>query len=90
MRIGRDTLPSRSTVKYTSPAIRTIGKRCFAKDLEMEKEHLALYERQLSVAEGNTALRLMLEQILVEETAHVDELEMYLGPKQLSPTGGKK
>lgn len=48
-------------------------------DLEMEKRHLDMYEDQLDLVTDNTALRLMLEQILVEETAHVEELEAYLG-----------
>ena len=58
-----------------------------AEDLEMEKAHLGMYETQLDLVADNTALRLMLEQILVEETAHVEELEMYLGPRTLA---GKK
>lgn len=51
-------------------------------DLGMEKQHLAMYEKQLELVQDNTALKLMLEQIIVEETAHVEELEMYLGPKR--------
>lgn len=53
-------------------------------DLLMEKEHLERFEKQLSLVQDNTALKLMLEQIIVEETAHVEELEMYLGPKRTS------
>ncbi|MBY0359266.1 MAG: hypothetical protein K2W82_14795 [Candidatus Obscuribacterales bacterium] len=53
-------------------------------DLGMEKNHLAMYEKQLDLVQDNTALKLMLEQIIVEETAHVEELEMYLGPKRAS------
>ncbi len=51
-------------------------------DLEMEKHHLGMYEQQLSLVQDNTALKLMLEQIIVEETDHVEQLEMYLGPKR--------
>lgn len=53
-------------------------------DLEMERKHLELYELQLELVTDNTALRLMLEQILVEETQHVDELAMYLGTNELA------
>jgi bacterioferritin len=81
--------PSVKVHEVYEPGDQTI-EEMLREDLEMEKEHLALYEKQLITVEGNTALRLMLEQILVEETAHVDELEMYLGPKQLSSAGSSK
>lgn len=51
-------------------------------DLQMEKDHLSRFEKQLDLVQDNTALKLMLEQIIVEETAHVEELEMYLGPRR--------
>jgi bacterioferritin len=81
--------PSVKVQQVYEPGEQSI-EEMLREDLEMEKEHLALYERQLEVVEGNTALRLMLEQILVEETAHVDELEMYLGPKEFAKSGNKK
>ena len=81
--------PSVKVQQVYEPGEQSI-EEMLREDLEMEKEHLALYEKQLEVVEGNTALRLMLEQILVEETAHVDELEMYLGPKELAKSGSKK
>lgn len=62
------------------PGEQTI-EEMIAEDLEMEKKHLQMYEDQLDLVSDNTALRLMLEQILVEETAHVEELEAYLGKK---------
>jgi bacterioferritin len=80
--------PSVKVQQVYEPGEQSI-EEMLREDLEMEKEHLALYERQLEVVEGNTALRLMLEQILVEETAHVDELEMYLGPKEFAKSGKK-
>jgi bacterioferritin len=73
--------PSVKVHEVYEPGDQTI-EEMLREDLEMEKEHLTLYEKQLDLVQDNTALRLMLEQILVEETAHVDELEMYLGPKQ--------
>lgn len=71
--------PSVKISEIYEPGDQTI-EEMIAEDLEMEKEHLARYEEQLDLVPDNTALRLMLEQILVEETAHVEELEMYLGP----------
>lgn len=47
-------------------------------NLEAEKMHLDMYEQQLNLVQDNTPLRLLLEQVIVEETAHVEELEMYL------------
>ena len=47
-------------------------------DLEAEKLHLALFEEQLQLVQDNTPMRLMLEQIIVDECSHVEELEMYL------------
>ena len=47
-------------------------------DLEGERMHLNNYEQQLELVQDNTPLRIMLEQMLVEETRHAEELEMYL------------
>lgn len=80
--------PSVKVQQVYEPGDQTI-EEMLREDLEMEKEHLQLYEKQLELVSDNTALRLMLEQILVEETAHVDELEMYLGPKQYAASSKK-
>ncbi len=71
--------PSVKVQEVYEPGDQTI-EEMLREDLEMERDHLNTYEQQLKLFEDNTALRLMLEQILVEETQHVDELEMYLGP----------
>ena len=47
-------------------------------DLDAERQHLEMYEKQLKLVEDNTPLRLMMEQVIVEESQHIDELEMYL------------
>ena len=47
-------------------------------DVEMEKQHLELYEEQLKDFQENTAIRLMFEQFIVEENQHLDDLAMYL------------
>ena len=49
-----------------------------AEDLEAEKLHLDLYEKQLDLVADNTPLRLMIEQVIVEEATHIEELDMYL------------
>ncbi|HEY9793325.1 MAG TPA: ferritin-like domain-containing protein [Candidatus Obscuribacterales bacterium] len=81
--------PSVKVHEVYEPGEQTI-EEMLREDLEMEKEHLALYEKQMEIMADNTPLRLMMEQILIEETAHVDELEMYLGPKQFAVTGKQK
>jgi rubrerythrin len=56
-----------------------------AENLEVEKHHLAMYEEQLNLVEGNTPLRIMIENIIVEESEHVEELEKYLGSSTKVP-----
>jgi bacterioferritin len=71
--------PSVKIQEVYEPGEQTI-EQMIEEDLEMEKHHLEMYEKQLHLVADSTALKLMLEQIIVEETAHVEELEMYLGP----------
>jgi len=59
-------------------------------NLEAEKHHLTLYEKQLDLVKDNTPLRLMLEQVVVEESTHIEELEMYLRNDAALPVGAKK
>ncbi|HMW92020.1 MAG TPA: ferritin-like domain-containing protein [Candidatus Obscuribacter sp.] len=47
-------------------------------NIEAEKMHLALYEEQLDIMHDNTPLRLMMEQVIVDEARHIEELEMYV------------
>lgn len=73
--------PSVKIQEIYEPGEQTI-EEMLEEDLEMEKHHLQMYESQLALVHDNTALKLMLEQIIVEETAHVEQLEMYLGPRR--------
>ena len=48
-------------------------------DLKAEKAQLELYTRQLKeFSEENLPMKLMLEQIIIDETTHVEEIEKYL------------
>jgi bacterioferritin (cytochrome b1) len=47
-------------------------------NLEAERLHLSLYEGQLHLVADNTPMRIFIEQILSEESEHVEELEMYI------------
>ncbi|MBX9570570.1 MAG: hypothetical protein K2X77_16885 [Candidatus Obscuribacterales bacterium] len=73
--------PSVKIQEVYEPGEQTI-EQMLEEDLEMEKNHLQMYEKQLGLVSDSTALKLMIEQIIVEETAHVEELEMYLGPRR--------
>lgn len=73
--------PSVKIQEVYEPGEQTI-EQMIEEDLEMEKQHLLMYEKQLDIVADSTALKLMIEQIIVEETAHVEELEMYLGPRR--------
>lgn len=73
--------PSVKIQEVYEPGEQTI-EQMIEEDLEMEKQHLMMYEKQLDLVADSTALKLMIEQIIVEETAHVEELEMYLGPRR--------
>lgn len=59
-------------------------------NLEAEKHHLQLYEKQLELVQDNTPLRLMLEQVVVEESNHIEQLEMYLRNDAAIPVGTRK
>jgi bacterioferritin len=78
--------PSVKIQEIYEPGDQTL-EEMLQEDLEMEKHHLEMYEQQLALVQDNTALKLMLEQILVEETAHVEELQRYIGHK--SPVRAK-
>ena len=50
-----------------------------SEDLKAEKIQLELYTKQLKeFGEENLPMKLMLEQIIIDETAHVEEIEKYL------------
>src|SRR5579875_4069421 len=63
--------PSVKIQEIYEPGEQTI-EEMLRENLEVEKMHLGIYEEQLQLVHDNTPLRLLLEQMLVEE------LEMYL------------
>lgn len=69
--------PSVKIQAIYEPGEQTI-EEMLKEDLEAERLHLELYEKQLDLVQDNTPLRLMMEQVIVEESQHIDELEMYL------------
>lgn len=69
--------PSVKIQEIYEPGEQTI-EEMVKENVEVEKLHLKLYEEQLELVKDNTPLRLLLEQLLVEETTHMEELEMYL------------
>ena len=70
--------PSVKIQEIYEPGEQTI-KEMLQENLNAEKMHLELYEKQLNeIMQDNTPLRLMFEQVIVEEAQHIEELEMYL------------
>lgn len=60
------------------PGFQTV-EDMLAEDLRAEKLQLELYTRQLKEhGDENLPMKLMLEQIIVTEQVHVDEMEKYL------------
>lgn len=59
------------------PAEQSI-EEMLRENLDAERNHLKLYEEQLEIVKDNPSLRVFIEQFIVDETAHVEELEMYL------------
>jgi len=69
--------PSVKIQEIYEPGDQTI-EEMLQEDLEVEKLHIGNYEEQLELVQDNTPLRIMLEQMVVDETKHAEELEMYL------------
>jgi len=69
--------PSVKIQEIYEPGDQTI-EDMLQENLDVERMHLNLYEEQLALVQDNTPLRILLEEVLVEETQHVEELEMYL------------
>ena len=60
------------------PGYQTV-EDMLAEDLKAEKAQLELYTQQLrEFADSNLPMKLMLEQIIVSEQTHVEEMEKYL------------
>ena len=60
------------------PGFQTV-EDMIAEDLKAEKQQLELYTEQLrGFGDFNLPMKLMLEQIIVSEQSHVEEMEKYL------------
>jgi len=81
--------PSVNIQAIYEPGDQTI-EEMLAENLEVERQHLEMYEKQLELVHDNTPLRLMMEQVIVEESAHVDELAIYLGHTNTTPKSKAK
>jgi bacterioferritin len=81
--------PSVKIQEIYEPGEQTI-EEMLAEDLEAEKLHLGLYEKQLDLVTDNTPLRLMIEQVIVEESNHIEELDMYLRSNTARHKAGAK
>ena len=60
------------------PGFQTL-EEMISEDLKAEKAQLELYTNQLKeFGDSNLTMKLMLEQIIVNEQAHVDDMDKYL------------
>jgi bacterioferritin len=80
--------PSVKIQEIYEPGDQTI-EEMLLENLDAEKMHLEMYEKQLALVHDNTPLRLMMEQVIVEESAHIEELEMYLRSTEKVKTKAK-
>lgn len=69
--------PSVKMEEIDEPGDQTL-EEMLAEDLEVEKNHIEMYEKHLKEFEKDLILKLMYEQIILEEVAHYEHLEMYL------------
>jgi bacterioferritin len=69
--------PSVKITQIYEPGDQTLTEM-LKEDLEVEKEHVDLYEDLLKEVGDNTAMKVYLENFVCEEQQHVDELAMYL------------
>lgn len=81
--------PSVKIQEINEPGEQTI-EEMLLENLNAEKFHLKLYEEQLNeIMQSSTPLRLMFEQVIVDEAQHIEELEMYLRDNLAVPTKAK-
>src|SRR5438045_3256376 len=69
--------PSVNVTEIYEPGDQTIMEM-LEEDLQVEKDHVRIYEDLLGDVKDNISLRVYLENFVVEEQKHADELEMYI------------
>jgi bacterioferritin len=47
-------------------------------DIAMEEQHIEMYEQNLKDFQKDIVLKLMYEQIILEETTHLEQLQLYV------------
>lgn len=69
--------PSVKIEEIDEPGDQTL-EEMLQEDLDSEKDHIEMYHKNLKEFEEDLILKLMYEQIILEEVAHYEQLEMYL------------
>ncbi|MGD9682795.1 MAG: bacterioferritin [Candidatus Obscuribacterales bacterium] len=69
--------PSVKVEKVDEPGDQTL-EEMLQEDLAMEASHIEMYEEQLREFEKDLILKLMYEQIILEEVSHYENLQMYI------------
>jgi len=70
--------PSVRIQKISDDHVESGVEEMLRKDLAAEERHLELYAEHLDLVKDDTPLRVMIEQFVMEEASHIEELEMYL------------
>lgn len=53
-------------------------------DIAVEEKHIAMYERHLKEFQKDIVLKLMYEQIILEEVTHFEQLQLYVRNNDLN------
>lgn len=69
--------PTVTVSQIFEPGDQTL-EEMLEEDLKAEEEALKEYKKHHKEAAGDIALRILLEQIIIEEQGHVEDLRKYL------------
>lgn len=70
--------PSVKVQEIFDPGLEKDTRQMLNQNLNAETKHLDLYMQQYELFKDNNPLRQLIEQLILEEANHIEELEMYL------------
>ena len=69
--------PSVKIEEIAEPGEQTLLEM-IKEDIAMEEQHIEMYENQLKEFQKDIVLKLMYEQIILEEVTHLEQLQLYI------------
>lgn len=69
--------PSVKIEEVDEPGEQTV-RQMLDEDIAVEEKHIEMYEGFLEEFEKDVVIRLMLEQIILEEVTHLEQLQLYV------------